>query len=97
MCVCGGAVRDEGEHARESKADGEKSREMQECSVDGQACPQQPCRGAESRRRRGPVCPLHQRIYNNTVCVWVYIKFLGTAKLQTWIRGLGLNAATDSF
>lgn len=57
----GGAVRDEGEHARESKADEEKSREMQECSVDDQACPQQPCRGAESRQR-GPVCPLHQRI-----------------------------------
>lgn len=66
-------------------------------SVGRQACPQQPCKGAESRGRRGPVCPLHQRIWKNTVCIWVYIKFLGTAKLQTWIQGLGLNAATDSF
>jgi hypothetical protein len=39
-----GAVRDESEHTRESRADGEKSREMQEASVDHQACPQQPCR-----------------------------------------------------
>lgn len=35
-----GAVRDEGEHLRDGKADGEESREMQEGSVDHQACPQ---------------------------------------------------------
>lgn len=56
------AVRDESEHLREGIVDGEARREIQEGSVDHWAFPQQPCRGAESRGRRGPVCPLHQRI-----------------------------------
>lgn len=53
--------------------------------------------GEQSPGKEEVLSALCTKEFRTTVCVWVYIKFLGTAKLQTWIQGLGLNAATDSF
>lgn len=65
---------------------------MKEGSVDHQACPQQPCRGQSPGEEEvlSALCTKEFR----TTHVWVYIKFLGTEKLQTWIQGLGLNGKT---